>query len=118
MAPRNAKGKQTASNNTQASRAVDRPADQPESQLEDSSPEETHTLDLPPLPESPLATGTMEQGRTRQEGTMSNSIDALLTAVAGLTASQQSQRTEIEAQRGQINTLIEELRRSRAPSTC
>jgi hypothetical protein len=59
----------------------------------------------------------MEQGRTRQEGTMSNSIDELITAVAGLTASQQSQRNEIDAQRGQINTLIEELRRSRAPST-
>src|SRR5467141_40707 len=74
-----------------------------------------HTLDFPPLPDSPLATGTMEQGRTQAE--MSNSIDALLTAVAGLLASQQSQRNEIEAQRGQINALIEELRKSPAPST-
>jgi len=56
----------------------------------------------------------MEQGRTQAD--MSNSIDALLTAVAGLTTSQQSQRNEIEAQRSQINTLIEELRKSRAPS--
>src|SRR5467141_64053 len=75
-----------------------------------------HTLDFPPLPDSPLATGTMEQGRTQAE--MSNSIDALLTAVAGLLASQQSQRYhEIEPQRGQINALIEELRKSPAPST-
>ena len=71
--------------------------------------EETHTLDHPPIPESPLATGTMEQGRTQAEGTMSNSIDALLNVVAGLAASQQSQRNE-------INTRIEELRKSRTPS--
>ena len=105
-----AKGKQIASNNTQAPQAVGRPADQLE------SPKGTHTLDFPPLPDSPLATGTMEQGRTQAE--MSNSIDALLTAVAGLLASQQSQRYhEIEPQRGQINALIEELRKSPAPST-
>jgi hypothetical protein len=105
-----AKGKQIASNNTQAPQAVGRPADQLE------SPKETHTLDFPPFPDSPLATGTMEQGRTQAE--RSNSIDALLTAVAGLLASQQSHRYhEIEPQTGQINALIEELRRSRAPST-
>ncbi|KAN0072882.1 hypothetical protein V8E54_008996 [Elaphomyces granulatus] len=108
MAPRNAKGKQTASINTQASQAVGQPVDQLVSPLEGSSPEETHTLDFPPLPDSPLATGTMEQGRTQAE--ISNSIDALLTAVTGLIASQQSQRND-------INALIEELRRSRAPST-
>ena len=109
MAPRNAKGKQIASNNTQAPQAVGRPADQLE------SPKGTHTLDFPPLPDSPLAIGTMEQGRTQAE--MSNSIDALLTAVAGLIASQQSQRNEIEAQKCQINALIEELRKSPAPRT-
>ena len=85
-----------------------------------TTPEETHPLDLPTIPESPLATGMMEQGGTQVEGTASNSIDALLNAVAGLTAglaaSQQSQRNEIEAQRSQINTLIEELRKSRTPS--
>src|SRR3984957_21355994 len=107
MAPRNAKGKQIASNNTQAPQAVGRLADQLE------SPKGTHTIDFPPLPDSPLATGTMEQGRTQAER-----IDALLTAVAGLLASQQPHRYhEIEPQTGQINALIEELRRSRAPST-
>jgi hypothetical protein len=89
--PRNAKGKQAAT-------------------------EETHPLDLPTIPESSLTTEMMEQGGTQAEGTASNSIDALLNAVAGLAASQQSQRNEIEAQRSQINTLIEELRKSRAPS--
>ncbi|KAN0071402.1 hypothetical protein V8E54_010833 [Elaphomyces granulatus] len=74
---------------------------------------------LPPLPESPLAVGNsrMEQGRTHPEGTASKSTDALSTTAIGLTTSQQSQRCEIEAQKGQINAPIDELRRPRALST-
>ena len=74
---------------------------------------------LPPLPESPLAAGNsrMEQGRTRPEGTASKSTDALSTTAIGLTTSQQSQRCEIEAQKGQINAPIDELRKPRALST-
>ena len=59
----------------------------------------------------------MEQGGTQTEGTMSKSTDALSTTAIGLTTSQQSQRCEIEAQKGQINAPIDELRRPRALST-
>jgi len=75
---------------------------------------------LPPLPESPLAAGNsrMEQGRTHPEGTASKSTDDVLSTTAiGLTTSQQSQRCEIEAQKGQINAPIDELHKPRALST-
>ena len=72
---------------------------------------------LPPPPESPSATGKMEQGRTQAEGTVSKSIDTLSTTVEGLPTSQQSQEYEIEARKGQINTPIDEPRRPRALST-
>ncbi|KAN0078675.1 hypothetical protein V8E54_005188 [Elaphomyces granulatus] len=81
--------------NTQASQAVGRPADQPESQSEGSNPEETHTFDFPPLPSPRFPISYRDNG----------------------TGKRNSQRNEIEAQRGQINALIEELRRSQASST-
>jgi hypothetical protein len=78
---------------------------------------ESHS-NLPPLPEFPLTAGSsrMEQGRTQAEGTMSKIIDTSTTAV-GLTTSQQSQRCEIEAEKGRINAPIDELRRPRALRT-
>jgi hypothetical protein len=82
--------------------------------LEDMEPPQN----LPPLPEFPLTAGSsrMEQGRTQTEGTMSKSIDTSTTTV-GLATSQQSQRCEIEAEKGQINAPIDELRRPRALRT-
>jgi hypothetical protein len=59
----------------------------------------------------------MKQGGTQAAGATLNGIVTFLNALAGLIASQQSQRNEIEAQKSQIDALIEELRGSRAPST-